>query len=105
MRSGIPLRGDADHPSAGLPRARVGVPFSAMSIPEHLRAGPGRDRAIDVALALASLLLAVTLMASGGFGNEESDARGLDALGGALAALASLPLVFRRAAIVPVFVA
>jgi signal transduction histidine kinase len=76
-----------------------------MSVPEHFRAGPGRDRAIDVALALASLLLAVTLMASGGFGNEESDARGLDALGGALAALASLPLVFRRAAIVPVFVA
>jgi signal transduction histidine kinase len=75
-----------------------------MSVPEHLRAGPGRDRAIDVALALGSFLFAVMLIANGGFGAEEVDARGLDAPGVALAAMGSLPLVFRRTAIVPVFV-
>jgi signal transduction histidine kinase len=65
----------------------------------------GRDLAIDCGLALASFLLAVGLMASGGFGAEEAGARGLDGLGVLLAAAASLPLLARRHAIVPVFIA
>jgi signal transduction histidine kinase len=64
----------------------------------------GRDLAIDCGLALASFLLAVALMASGGFGSEEEGARGLDALGVFLAAAASVPLLARRRAIVPAFV-
>jgi signal transduction histidine kinase len=63
-----------------------------------------RELASDVALALASFLLAVGLMAAGGFGAEEAGARGLDPLGVFLAAAASLPLLARRRAIVPVFV-
>jgi signal transduction histidine kinase len=64
----------------------------------------GRELAIDCGLALASFLLAVALMASGGFGAEEAGARGLDALGVFLAAAASVPLLARRRAIVPAFI-
>jgi signal transduction histidine kinase len=64
----------------------------------------GRDLAIDCGLALASFLLAVGLMAAGGFGAEEEGARDLDVLGVFLAAAASLPLLARRRAIVPVFI-
>jgi signal transduction histidine kinase len=62
-----------------------------------------RDLAIDIGLALASFVLAVGLMASGGFGAEEPDARGLDALGVVLALGISAPLLGRRTAIVPAF--
>jgi signal transduction histidine kinase len=64
----------------------------------------GRELAIDCGLAVASFLLAVGLMAAGGFGAEEAGARELDLLGVFLAAAASLPLLARRRAIVPVFV-
>jgi len=63
-----------------------------------------RELAIDGGLALASFLLAMALMASGGFGAEEPDARGLDALGVLLALAGSAPLLVRRRAIVPAYV-
>src|SRR5438874_8401559 len=58
---------------------------------------------LDVALALGAFALALGLIASERF-NHGGEEQGLDALGGVLAALASLPVVFRRRAPVPVFV-
>jgi signal transduction histidine kinase len=62
-----------------------------------------RELALDCALALGCFALAVVLMASGGFGAEEENTRGLDALGVALALGTSVPLLARRRAIVPAF--
>jgi signal transduction histidine kinase len=64
----------------------------------------GRELALDASLALASFAFSLGLIAAGGFGSEESGARDLDALGVFLAAAASLPLLARRRAIVPVFI-
>jgi signal transduction histidine kinase len=56
-----------------------------------------RDRAIDIGIALGVFVLTVLMLAGGGVSGDE-DARGLDLLGVALAALAALPLlVWRRA--------
>jgi signal transduction histidine kinase len=63
---------------------------------------PGLAGLLDIGLALATFALAIGLLASGRFG--ENDPRDLDALGGVLAALSSLPLVARRRAPHAVFV-
>jgi signal transduction histidine kinase len=60
-------------------------------------AGRRRDRAIDVGIALVAFALTLALFKGGGVeAAGEEDVRGVDALGVALAALASLPLVARR---------
>lgn len=62
------------------------------------------DRAIDVWIALGVFVLTVAMLASGGVSGDD-EARSLDVLGVALAALASLPLLARRRAPLAVFVA
>jgi signal transduction histidine kinase len=61
-----------------------------------------RELALDVAIAAAVFALSLVLLAARGDASE--DTRGLDLLGVALAAVASLPLVFRRRAPLAVFV-
>jgi signal transduction histidine kinase len=67
--------------------------------PRHRR----RELVLDVAIAVVVFGLTVAMLAAGGR-DSDTDARGLDALGVALAALASLPLVARRSAPLAVFV-
>ena len=62
-----------------------------------------RDLLVDVGLAAGVLALSLGILAAGGAGPPEEDARSLDALGVALALLASLPLVARRRAPLAVF--
>jgi signal transduction histidine kinase len=63
-----------------------------------------RERAIDVGIALGVFALTAATLAGGGVSGDE-DARSLDALGVLLAALASLPLLARRAAPLAAFAA
>ncbi|MCP9487691.1 MAG: histidine kinase dimerization/phosphoacceptor domain-containing protein, partial [Gaiellaceae bacterium MAG52_C11] len=65
---------------------------------------PHRELLIDIAIAVAAFVLSLGLLATGGPGDPDANARDLDALGAALAALASLPLVARRRAPLHVFV-
>jgi signal transduction histidine kinase len=58
---------------------------------------------LDVGIAVVVFGLTVAMLAAGGR-DSDTDARGLDVLGVALAALASLPLVARRSAPLAVFV-
>jgi signal transduction histidine kinase len=59
---------------------------------------------VDAGIAVLVFGLSLALLATGGtVGESEADARGLDGLAVALAALASLPLVFRRRAPLAVF--
>jgi signal transduction histidine kinase len=59
--------------------------------------GKRRERAVDVAIALGAFALTLALFKGGGVeAAGEEDSRSVDALGVALAALASLPLVARR---------
>jgi signal transduction histidine kinase len=62
-----------------------------------------RQLVVDVGVALVVFALTLGLLAGGGIGESEADDRNLDALGGVLAALASLPLVARRRAPLAVF--
>jgi signal transduction histidine kinase len=62
----------------------------------------GRQRAIDLSVAIVVFILTLVLMAEGGVAGDE-DARDLDLLGVLLAAGASLPLVARRRAPLVVF--
>jgi signal transduction histidine kinase len=64
-----------------------------------------RDLAVDVFWALLSFKVALVMFASGGLGPAEHDQRGLDLLGVLVAAGISLPLLARRRAPVPVFLA
>jgi signal transduction histidine kinase len=57
----------------------------------------------DAGTAAGVLALSLAMLAAGGAGESETDARGLDALGVGLAALASLPLLARRRAPLAVF--
>jgi signal transduction histidine kinase len=63
-----------------------------------------RQRAIDVGVALGVFVLTVCLLASGGVSSDEQS-RDFDFLGVVLAAVASLPLVWRRHAPLAVFAA
>ena len=62
-----------------------------------------RERAIDVGIALGVFALSLAMLASGGVSGDE-EARGLDALGVGLAAVAALPLLVWRRAPLAVFV-
>ncbi|HEY7706598.1 MAG TPA: sensor histidine kinase [Gaiellaceae bacterium] len=62
-----------------------------------------RERAIDIGIALAVFALTLATLSSGGVSGDD-DARDLDGLGVALAAVASLPLVARRRSPLAVFV-
>ncbi|MGH2984974.1 MAG: sensor histidine kinase [Solirubrobacterales bacterium] len=64
-----------------------------------------RDLVVDVFWALASFAIAILMFASGGLGPAEHDQRGLDLLGVFVAAGISFPLLARRRAPVPVFLA
>ncbi len=64
-----------------------------------------RDLAVDVFWALLSFKVALVMFASGGLGPAEHDQRGLDLLGVFVAAGISFPLLARRRAPVPVFLA
>jgi signal transduction histidine kinase len=64
-----------------------------------------RETAIDIFWALASFVLTVTMFAAGGLGPPEHDQRELDVLGVLIAAGISFPLLARRRAPVPVFLA
>jgi signal transduction histidine kinase len=64
-----------------------------------------RGRVIDGFWALSSFALAIVMFASGGLGPAEHDQRGLDLIGVFVAAGISLPLLARRRAPVPVFLA
>jgi signal transduction histidine kinase len=64
-----------------------------------------RDLAVDAFWALASFAIAIWMFASGGLGPAEHDQRGLDLLGVFIAAGISFPLLARRRAPVPVFLA
>jgi len=55
-----------------------------------------RDWPVDTGIAAAAFLLSLGLLAAGGAGEPDPDTRDVDALGVALVALASLPLVARR---------
>jgi signal transduction histidine kinase len=57
----------------------------------------------DAGIAAGVLALSLALLAAGGAGESETDARSLDALGVALAALGSFPLLARRRAPLAVF--
>ena len=57
----------------------------------------------DAAVAVGVLALSLVLLAAGGAGGSQADSRDLDALGVALAALGSLPLLARRRAPLAVF--
>ena len=63
-----------------------------------------RERVIDIAIALGVFVLTTLMLASGGVSSDE-DARSLDLLGVALAALASFPLLVRRRYPLAAFVA
>jgi signal transduction histidine kinase len=63
----------------------------------------GRQRAIDVGIALAAFALTLALLAGGGVGPEEPQQRDIDGWGVLLAALSSLPLVLWRRAPLGVF--
>jgi signal transduction histidine kinase len=62
-----------------------------------------RELLADAGIAASVFALSLAIFAAGGAGGSETDARGLDALGVALAALASFPLVARRRAPLAVF--
>jgi signal transduction histidine kinase len=64
-----------------------------------------RQRAIDIGVALAAFAATVALLAASGVDPDDADVRSLDWLGVLLAALSSLPLVFRRQAPLGVYVA
>jgi signal transduction histidine kinase len=64
-----------------------------------------RDVAVDVFWALLSFKVALVMFATGGLGPPEDDQRGLDLLGVLLVAGISFPLLARRRAPVPVFLA
>ncbi|HWN23412.1 MAG TPA: histidine kinase [Gaiellaceae bacterium] len=57
----------------------------------------------DAGIAAGVLVLSLAILAAGGTGDSETDARSLDALGVVLAALGSLPLLARRRAPLAVF--
>ena len=63
-----------------------------------------RERAIDLAVAFAALVLTLVQVGSEGFGQYESNATEIDGLGVALAFAGVLPLLWRRRAPWPVFV-
>lgn len=63
-----------------------------------------RERAIDIGIALGVFVLTVLMLAGGGVSGDE-EARGLDLLGVALAALAALPLLAWRRAPLAAFAA
>jgi signal transduction histidine kinase len=67
-----------------------------------IRLPRGRALAVDLLLAALALALSIGMLASGRF---EDDARDLDGLGAALAAMTALPLVARRSAPIPVLIA
>jgi signal transduction histidine kinase len=58
---------------------------------------------VDAGIAAGVLAFSLAILAAGGVGDPEADARSLDALGVALAALGSLPLLARRRAPLAVF--
>jgi signal transduction histidine kinase len=58
---------------------------------------------VDAVIAIVVLALTFGMLAGGRFDEGEADVRGLDALGGLLAVLASAPLAARRLAPLPVF--
>ena len=62
-----------------------------------------REFLADAAIAVGVFALSLALLAVGGPGDQDADARGLDALGVALTALASFPLLARRRAPLAVF--
>lgn len=62
-----------------------------------------RERAIDIGIALGVFLATVVMLVGGGVSSDE-DARDLDLLGIALAALTALPLLARRRAPLAAFV-
>jgi signal transduction histidine kinase len=62
-----------------------------------------RELLVDAVIAAGVFALSLALLAAGGAGGPETDARGLDALGAALAALGSVPLLARRRAPLAVF--
>jgi hypothetical protein len=63
-----------------------------------------RQLLVDAGIAVVVFGLSLSLLAAGGtVGESEADARGLDGLAVALAALASLPLAGRRRAPLAVF--
>jgi signal transduction histidine kinase len=70
---------------------------------DHVRTLPRKDLQLDAAIAVAVFALSLVLLAVGG---PDGDGGGdVDALGVVFTALASLPLVARRYAALPVFVA
>jgi signal transduction histidine kinase len=71
----------------------------------RMRRALHRERAIDAFWALTSFAIAILMFASGGLGPAEHDQRGLDLLGVFVAAGISFPLLARRRAPVPVFLA
>jgi signal transduction histidine kinase len=75
-------------------------PVPARYLPWTVRAMRRRQMLLDVGIAGAVFAFSLVLLSHGGFNDTERD---LDALGGALAALASLPLFARRLAPLPVF--
>jgi signal transduction histidine kinase len=83
-RRGIPLRGDSPRSARGYPRSVT-----------------RRELLADVGIAAGVFALSLGMLAAGDRGSE-MDARSLDALGVALAALGSFPLLARRRA--PLFV-
>jgi signal transduction histidine kinase len=62
-----------------------------------------KELLIDAGIAAGVLALSLVMLAAGGARDSETDVRGLDALGFALAALGSLPLLARRYAPLAVF--
>jgi signal transduction histidine kinase len=82
----IPLRGDS-------PRADGRYPRNVTR----------RELLADAGIAAGVFALSLAIFAAGGAGGSETDARSLDALGVALAALASFPLLARRRAPLAVF--
>jgi len=62
-----------------------------------------REVLVDIGIAAVAFVFSVGLLAAGGAGKPDLDARDLDVLGVVLAALSSLPLVVRRRAPLGVF--
>ena len=62
-----------------------------------------RELLADAGIAAGVLALSLAILAAGGAGDSETDARNLDTLGVALAAVGSLPLLARRRAPLAVF--